>query len=105
MGIPASKPGTSSAKINIRLNWRRLQGVIAPGLYPLLRSGQINGLIGGLQCGAAEYETRSASRGKADGMDAAIGHPPGPSSCSSPSVTFFTSLCGGNQRRQDGMGS
>ena len=30
-------------------------GVIAPGLYPLLRSGQINGIIGGLR-GAAEYE-------------------------------------------------
>ncbi|MBI3780057.1 MAG: hypothetical protein HY278_03225, partial [candidate division NC10 bacterium] len=30
--------------------------VIAPGLYPFLDTGQINGLIGGLR-GAAEYET------------------------------------------------
>lgn len=45
-------------------------GVIAPGLYPLLRSGQINGLIGGLR-GAAEYETLIGQKGKAvAGMDA-----------------------------------
>ena len=45
-------------------------GVMAPGLYPLLRSGQINGLIGGLR-GAAEYETLIGEKGKAvAGMDA-----------------------------------
>ncbi len=45
-------------------------GVIAPGLYPFLRSGQINGLIGGLQ-GAAEYETLIGRKGMATaGMDA-----------------------------------
>ena len=45
-------------------------GVIAPGLYPLLRSGQINGLIGGLR-GAAEYEVLIGRKGKAvAGMDA-----------------------------------
>lgn len=45
-------------------------GVMAPGLYPFLRSGQINGLIGGLQ-GAAEYETLIGVKGTAvAGMDA-----------------------------------
>ena len=45
-------------------------GVIAPGLYPLLRSGQINGLIGGLR-GAAEYESLIGRKGPAvAGMDA-----------------------------------
>ena len=45
-------------------------GVIAPGLYPLLRSGQINGLIGGLR-GAAEYEGMINQEGSAvAGMDA-----------------------------------
>ncbi len=45
-------------------------GVIAPGLYPLLRSGQINGLIGGLR-GAAEYESLIEQKGRAvAGMDA-----------------------------------
>ena len=45
-------------------------GVIAPGLYPLLRSGQINGLIGGLR-GAAEYESLIGQKGTAvAGMDA-----------------------------------
>ena len=45
-------------------------GVIAPGLYPLLRSGQINGLIGGLR-GAAEYELLIGQSGSAvAGMDA-----------------------------------
>ncbi len=45
-------------------------GVMAPGLYPLLRSGQINGLIGGLR-GAAEYESLIGQNGKAvAGMDA-----------------------------------
>jgi hypothetical protein len=43
---------------------------MAPGLYPLLRSGQLNGLIGGLR-GAAEYETLIGQKGKAiAGMDA-----------------------------------
>ncbi|MGC4096197.1 MAG: hypothetical protein QM706_03695 [Nitrospira sp.] len=43
---------------------------MAPGLYPLLRSGQINGLIGGLR-GAAEYESLIDRKGKAvAGMDA-----------------------------------
>lgn len=45
-------------------------GVMAPGLYPLLRSGQINGLVGGLR-GAAEYESLIDQKGKAvAGMDA-----------------------------------
>ena len=45
-------------------------GVIAPGLYPLLRSGQINGLIGGLR-GAAEYEVLIGQKARAvAGMDA-----------------------------------
>jgi hypothetical protein len=45
-------------------------GVIAPGLYPLLRSGQVNGLIGGLR-GAAEYEGLIGETGRAiAGMDA-----------------------------------
>ena len=45
-------------------------GVIAPGLYPLLRSGQINGLIGGLR-GAAEYESLVGKKDRAvAGMDA-----------------------------------
>lgn len=45
-------------------------GVVAPGLYPLLQTGQINGLIGGLR-GAAEYETLLGEKGKAiAGMDA-----------------------------------
>src|SRR5574342_1184564 len=45
-------------------------GVIAPGLYPLLRSGQINGLIGGLR-GGAEYESLIGQKGRAvAGMDA-----------------------------------
>ncbi len=45
-------------------------GVMAPGLYPLLRSGQINGLIGGLR-GAAEYESLIGQKGQAvAGMDA-----------------------------------
>lgn len=44
--------------------------VIVPGLYPLLNTGQINGLIGGLR-GAAEYEDLIARKGKAiAGMDA-----------------------------------
>ncbi|MGQ0811364.1 MAG: hypothetical protein ACT4OO_09090 [Nitrospiraceae bacterium] len=45
-------------------------GVMAPGLYPLLRSGQINGLIGGLR-GAAEYESLVGQKARAvAGMDA-----------------------------------
>lgn len=44
--------------------------VMAPGLYPFLNTGQINGLIGGLR-GAAEYEVLLARKGKATaGMDA-----------------------------------
>jgi hypothetical protein len=44
--------------------------VAAPGIYPLLQTGQINGLIGGLR-GAAEYETLLERKGKAtSGMDA-----------------------------------
>jgi len=44
--------------------------VSAPGLYPLLDTGQINGLLGGLR-GAAEYETLIGVTGKAiAGMDA-----------------------------------
>ncbi|MBQ26821.1 MAG: hypothetical protein CMH81_01560 [Nitrospiraceae bacterium] len=43
--------------------------VMAPGLYPRLRAGQINGLIGGLR-GAAEYEKLLDQSGKATaGMD------------------------------------
>ncbi len=45
-------------------------GVLAPGLYPFYRSGQINGLIGGLR-GAAEYEGLIGQKGSAmAGMDA-----------------------------------
>jgi len=44
--------------------------VIAPGLYPLLQTGQVNGLIGGLR-GAAEYEKLVEIKGLATaGMDA-----------------------------------
>ncbi len=44
--------------------------VSAAGLYPLLQTGQINGLMGGLR-GGAEYETLAGQRGKATaGMDA-----------------------------------
>ena len=44
--------------------------VMAPGLYPRLRGGQINGLIGGLR-GAAEYEKLLDRSGTAAaGMDA-----------------------------------
>ncbi|MDI6703510.1 MAG: hypothetical protein QME40_02395 [bacterium] len=43
--------------------------VIAPGLYPFLQTGQINGLIGGMR-GAAEYETLLNRKDKATvGMD------------------------------------
>ena len=61
----------SSARTNISLNFGGgCTGVMAPGLYPLLRSGQINGLIGGLR-GAAEYETLMGQKGRAiAGMDA-----------------------------------
>ncbi len=45
-------------------------GVLAPGLYPFYRSGQINGLMGGLR-GAAEYEGLIKHKGSAmAGMDA-----------------------------------
>jgi len=44
--------------------------VSAPGYYPLIDTGQINGLLGGLR-GAAEYETLVGIAGKATaGMDA-----------------------------------
>lgn len=44
--------------------------VSAAGLYPLLQTGQINGLMGGLR-GGAEYETLLGRRGVATaGMDA-----------------------------------
>ena len=44
--------------------------VSAPKFYPLLQTGQINGLLGGLR-GAAEYETLLNQAGKATaGMDA-----------------------------------
>ena len=44
--------------------------VSAPKFYPLLQTGQINGLLGGLR-GAAEYETLLNQTGKATaGMDA-----------------------------------
>ncbi|MBI3302600.1 MAG: hypothetical protein HYZ72_11095 [Deltaproteobacteria bacterium] len=44
--------------------------VSAPRFYPLLNTGQINGLLGGLR-GAAEYETLMGREGKATaGMDA-----------------------------------
>ena len=44
--------------------------VSAPKLYPLLQTGQITGLLGGLR-GAAEYETLLNQTGKATaGMDA-----------------------------------
>jgi len=44
--------------------------VSAPGLYPLIDTGQINGLLGGLR-GAAEYETLVDIKGNATaGMDA-----------------------------------
>ncbi len=56
--------------------------MIAPGLYPLLRSGQINGLIGGLR-GAAEYEILVGKKGQGGGRhgcaigDAFCDHRPG----------------------------
>jgi hypothetical protein len=44
--------------------------VSAPKFYPLINTGQINGLLGGLR-GAAEYETLLDMKGKATaGMDA-----------------------------------
>jgi hypothetical protein len=44
--------------------------VSAAGLYPLLQTGQINGMLGGLR-GGAEYETLMGRMGKATaGMDA-----------------------------------
>lgn len=76
-------------------------GVIAPGLYPLLRSGQINGLIGGLR-GAAEYETLIGQKGKAvAGMDA--------QSATHLAIIVLVAICNifyfslrRQQRRQDG---
>ncbi len=79
-------------------------GVIAPGLYPLLRSGQINGLIGGLR-GAAEYETLIGQKGKAvAGMDA--------QSATHLAIIVLVAICNlfyfslrRQQRRHDGLGS
>ena len=79
-------------------------GVIAPGLYPLLRSGQINGLIGGLR-GAAEYETLIGQKGKAvAGMDA--------QSATHLAIIVLVAICNifyfslrRQQRRHDGIGS
>jgi hypothetical protein len=79
-------------------------GVMAPGLYPLLRSGQINGLIGGLR-GAAEYETLIGEKGKAvAGMDA--------QSATHLAIIVLVAICNvfyftlrRQQRRHDQMGS
>lgn len=79
-------------------------GVMAPGLYPLLRSGQINGLIGGLR-GAAEYETLIGQKGKAvAGMDA--------QSATHLAIIVLVAICNifyftmrRQQRRQEQMGS
>ncbi len=79
-------------------------GVMAPGLYPLLRSGQINGLIGGLR-GAAEYETLIGHKGKAvAGMDA--------QSATHLAIIVLVAICNifyftmrRQQRRQEQMGS
>ena len=79
-------------------------GVMAPGLYPLLRSGQINGLIGGLR-GAAEYETLIGEKGKAvAGMDA--------QSATHLAIIVLVAICNifyftmrRQQRRQERMGS
>ena len=79
-------------------------GVMAPGLYPLLRSGQINGLIGGLR-GAAEYETLIGEKGKAvAGMDA--------QSATHLAIIVLVAMCNmfyftmrRQQRRQEQMGS
>ena len=79
-------------------------GVMAPGLYPLLRSGQINGLIGGLR-GAAEYETLIGQKGKAvAGMDA--------QSVTHLAIIVLVAICNifyftmrRQQRRQEQMGS
>ncbi len=62
-------------------------GVMAPGLYPLLRSGQLNGLIGGLR-GAAEYETLIGQKGSAvAGMDA--------QSATHIAIVILVALCNG----------
>jgi hypothetical protein len=79
-------------------------GVMAPGLYPLLRSGQINGLIGGLR-GAAEYETLIGEKGKAvAGMDA--------QSATHLAIIVLVAICNifyftmrRQERRQERMGS
>jgi hypothetical protein len=79
-------------------------GVMAPGLYPLLRSGQINGLIGGLR-GAAEYETLIDQKGKAiAGMDA--------QSATHLAIIALVAICNifyftlrRQQRRQDRIGN
>jgi hypothetical protein len=79
-------------------------GVMAPGLYPLLRSGQINGLIGGLR-GAAEYETLIDQKGKAiAGMDA--------QSATHLAIIVLVAICNifyftlrRQQRRQDRIGN
>ena len=72
-------------------------------LYPLLRSGQINGLIGGLRR-AAEYETLIGQKGKRSPAWMLSRPHTWPSSCSSPSATFFISPYGVNSARQDGWG-
>ena len=79
-------------------------GVMAPGLYPLLRSGQINGLIGGLR-GAAEYETLIGQKGRAvAGMDA--------QSATHLAIIVLVTICnifyfrcGGNSAGRDRSGS
>jgi hypothetical protein len=79
-------------------------GVMAPGLYPLLRSGQLNGLIGGLR-GAAEYETLLGQKGKAvAGMDA--------QSATHVAIIVLVAICNvfyftmrRQQRRQERIGS
>ena len=71
-------------------------GVMAPGLYPLLRSGQINGLIGGLR-GAAESKSLSARRVRPS--PAWMRNPPpiSRSSCWSSSATCSISRCAKRQ--------
>ena len=56
-------------KYGFELGWG-CTAVSAPRFYPLLNTGQINGLLGGLR-GAAEYEILLGKEGKAvAGMDA-----------------------------------
>ena len=75
IGLGAGNPGVEAWYVFGKDKYRfemggGCTGVMAPGLYPLLRSGQINGLIGGLR-GAAEYESLIGQNGTAvAGMDA-----------------------------------